>query len=91
MSSTTDDGDRALLSRAAAGDRRSFGALYDRHVRAVYWQAYAVLNRASEAEEVTQDVFVTLWRRIDEIISTNGTITPTPARWVLIPWRSELD
>src|SRR3954469_12876324 len=38
-------------------------AAYDRHGRDVFRAAYAVLGDVAVAEEVTQDVFVTLWRR----------------------------
>jgi RNA polymerase sigma-70 factor (ECF subfamily) len=79
VGSTDELGDRELLTRAAAGDRRSFGALYDRHVRAVYWQAFSVSSDADEAEEVTQDVFVTLWRRIREISIVDDSSLP----WLL--------
>ncbi|MCW2840282.1 MAG: polymerase subunit sigma-24, partial [Aeromicrobium sp.] len=56
-------GDGELLARAAAGDRLAFGLLYDRYVRPVYWQAYSVLRDDREAEDATQDVFVTTWNK----------------------------
>jgi RNA polymerase sigma factor (sigma-70 family) len=76
-------GDRELLSRAAAGDRAAFGQLYDRHVRPVYWQAYAVVRDTDEAQDVTQDVFVTTWDRIRAITVVDDSVLP----WLLVTAR----
>jgi RNA polymerase sigma factor (sigma-70 family) len=75
--------DVELLARAQEGDRLAFADLYDRHVRPVYWQAYSVLHDASEAEEVTQDVFVTAWRKIRAITPVEGSLLP----WLLVTAR----
>jgi RNA polymerase sigma-70 factor (ECF subfamily) len=75
--------DVELLTRAQEGDRRAFADLYDRHVRPVYWQAYSVVHDAGEAEEVTQDVFVTAWRRIRAISPVDGSLLP----WLLVTAR----
>ena len=75
--------DVELLTRAQEGDRSAFANLYDRHVRPVYWQAYSVVHDAGEAEEVTQDVFVTAWRRIRAITPVDGSLLP----WLLVTAR----
>lgn len=75
--------DVELLSRAQTGDRVAFSELYDRHVRPVYWQAYSVVRDAGEAEEVTQDVFVTTWRRIRTITPVDGSLLP----WLMVTTR----
>ena len=50
--------DEADLARlAAAGDRRAFAALYDRHLDAVYRYAFYRLRTDAEAEDVTSEVF----------------------------------
>ena len=82
----TDDGDRddrALLRLAARGDRHAFGLLYDRHVRSVYWQAYGVLKDDREAEDATQDVFVTTWNKIRTITLVDESVLP----WLLVTAR----
>jgi RNA polymerase sigma factor (sigma-70 family) len=76
-------GDRELLARAAAGDRGAFGQLYDRHVRPVYWQAYSVVGDAGEAEDVTQDVFITTWDKIRHISVVDESVLP----WLLVTAR----
>lgn len=77
------DSDRVLLERAARGDRGAFGRLYDRHVRPVYWQAYSVLHDDREAEDTTQDVFVTTWNKIRTITLVDDSILP----WLLVTAR----
>jgi RNA polymerase sigma-70 factor (ECF subfamily) len=50
------------VGQEPAEDPRSFEALYRAHAPGVYHAAYRVLGRQSEAEDVTQDVFVRFWR-----------------------------
>ncbi|KQV75610.1 RNA polymerase subunit sigma-24 [Aeromicrobium sp. Root344] len=76
-------GDRELLARASAGDRAAFGQLYDRHVRPVYWQAYAVVRDQREAEDVTQEVFITTWDKIRRITVVDDSVLP----WLLVTAR----
>ncbi len=84
MSTSTEVADDVeLLTRAQEGDRLAFADLYDRHVRPVYWQAYSLVRDAGEAEEVTQDVFVTTWRRIRAITPVDGSLLP----WLMVTAR----
>jgi RNA polymerase sigma factor (sigma-70 family) len=84
---TLDDGpaigDRELLARAATGDRGAFGQLYDRHVRPVFWQAYSVVRDEREAEDITQDVFITTWHKIRTITVVDESVLP----WLLVTAR----
>lgn len=72
-----------LVAKAQVGDRDAFAALYDRHVRPVYWQAYSVLRDRDAAEDVTQEVFITAWRRIRAITPVDGSLLP----WLLLTTR----
>jgi len=45
------------------GQIKALDILYDRYSRLVYSIAYRILNSSEEAEDITQDVFLTLWRR----------------------------
>jgi RNA polymerase sigma-70 factor (ECF subfamily) len=76
-------GDRELLSRSASGDRAAFAQLYDRHVRPVYWQAFGVLRDDREAEDTTQDVFVTMWNKCHAITLVGESTLP----WLLVTAR----
>lgn len=75
--------DRELLGRAAGGDRHAFDQLYLRHVRPVYWQAYSVLRDSLDAEDVTQDVFITTWHKIRNITLAGDSLLP----WLLVTAR----
>jgi RNA polymerase sigma-70 factor (ECF subfamily) len=52
----------ATLHKMARGDPAALGDLYDRYGRLVYSLAYRVLGDISQAEEVTQDTFLKVWR-----------------------------
>ncbi len=75
--------DRDLLRRAATGDRLAFDHLYRRHVRPVYWQTYAVVGNAYDAEDATQDVFITAWKKIQIIQIAGDSLLP----WLLVTAR----
>lgn len=52
-----------LISSVAAGDRDAFRALYEQFAGRVYNTALSYLQDKQDAEEVTQDVFVTIYRQ----------------------------
>jgi len=54
--------DEDLLGLIEAGDEGAFEALYDRHSRVAYSLAYRLLGEAGAAEDLVQDLFLTLWR-----------------------------
>jgi len=53
-----------LTKAAAAGDMMAFEELYQRHHRRVYSICLRMLQNASEAEDLTQDVFIQLYRKV---------------------------
>jgi RNA polymerase sigma-70 factor, ECF subfamily len=55
--------DRALLDRAVAGDVGALEALMSRHSGRVYRLAYGITRNQADAEEIVQDVFLTLVRK----------------------------
>jgi len=56
-----------LIERARNGDRPAFGELVDRFHPAVYAVALARLRNANEALELTQEVFVHVMTRLDQL------------------------
>jgi len=56
--------DFVLAQSAANGDMTAFEELYQRHHRRVYSICLRMLQNASEAEDLTQDVFIQLYRKI---------------------------
>ncbi|MGW3867641.1 sigma factor, partial [Streptomyces sp. NPDC005047] len=51
-----------LLVRAAAGDEQAFAGVYDTLAPSVMGLAFRILRDEAQAEEVTQDVMVEVWR-----------------------------
>jgi len=56
------DADAELMLRVAGGDRRAFASLFDRHQRGVAQFAFRFVGDRGRAEELTQDIFVKLYR-----------------------------
>ncbi|MBD0373515.1 MAG: RNA polymerase sigma factor [Pyrinomonadaceae bacterium] len=55
--------DEQLLQRASRGDEAAFLLLYERHRDAVFRFAYRMLGQSAQAEDVTQECFLSLVRR----------------------------
>ena len=62
--SVSDATDFQLAQRAAGGDMPAFEEIYQRHHRRVYSICLRMLQNAHEAEDLTQDVFIQLYRKI---------------------------
>jgi RNA polymerase sigma-70 factor, ECF subfamily len=56
--------EQQLISAAESGDREAFHALYTRHVDSVYRLSLRMLGDPLDSEEVTQDVFVRVFRSL---------------------------
>jgi RNA polymerase sigma-70 factor (ECF subfamily) len=56
------DSDAQVMLRVAAGDRRAFGLLFDRYHASVARFAFRFVGDRARAEELTQDIFVKLYR-----------------------------
>ncbi len=57
--------DEALAERARAGDDAAFGALVERYQERVYRLALRLSSNPSDAEEILQETFLQVWRKID--------------------------
>lgn len=69
------DPDVALLERIAAGDQRAFGALVDRHGKGLRIFATRFLGNAEDGSDVTQEVFMTVWRRAATYDPARGKVS----------------
>ncbi len=56
--------DHALAVAAAEGDMRAFEMLYERHNRRVYSLCLRMTQNPAEAEDLTQEAFIQLFRKI---------------------------
>jgi DNA-directed RNA polymerase specialized sigma24 family protein len=66
--------DLALLQQIQQGDQEAMGAFYDRYSKMVYSVALRVLNDASEAEDVMQEVLVQVWRNPGAFVAGRGSL-----------------
>jgi RNA polymerase sigma-70 factor, ECF subfamily len=66
--------DDVLLRRAAKGDEEAFALLYRRHQAAMYRFALRMTGSTWAAEEIVQEVFMTLMRVPKKYDSTRGTL-----------------
>ena len=71
--------DAALVYRLLQKDVVAFEQLYDRHSKIVYGLVLRILQQASTAEEVVQDVFLLLWRNAGQYQTGRGPFVP----WLL--------
>jgi len=79
--------DDDLVERARQGDPAAFGELVDRHRRAVYRAALAVLGSHADAEDAAQDAFVAAYRRLGTFRGKSSFKT-----WLLtIAWNAAIN
>ena len=66
-----------LLARAADGDRQAFGEFYDSISAKLFGIILRILIERGEAEDVLQEVFLTIWRKAAEFDPTRAS----PVTW----------
>ena len=70
--------DSSLVSRAAGGDERALGELYDRYGAMAYSLACAVVSEHADAEEVVAEAFAQVWRSAAGFDPARGSV----AAWI---------
>jgi RNA polymerase sigma-70 factor, ECF subfamily len=76
--------DDELIRRIGVADERALEALMERYSSRVMSTAFRVLRAHSEAEEVTQDVFLALWQHPGRFDAAKGPLIT----WLIILARS---
>jgi RNA polymerase sigma-70 factor, ECF subfamily len=74
MTIAEQDRDDVLLRRAAKGDEQAFTLLYRRHQAALYRHALRMTGSPWAAEEIVQDVFMTLMREPKKYDATRAPL-----------------
>ncbi len=59
--------DYKLIKELKKKTQSSFKSLYDKYYRLVYYQAYLILKNKEDSEDVSQNVFIKFFNKIDEI------------------------
>src|SRR5262245_31324233 len=70
----SDERDDVLLRRAAKGDEAAFSGLYHRHQASLYRYALRMTASPWAAEEIVQDVFMTLIRQPKKYDADKGEV-----------------
>jgi RNA polymerase sigma-70 factor, ECF subfamily len=68
-----------LLRRSGRADEAAFAQLYDATSRRVYGMVLRVIRDPAQAEEVTQEVFLEIWRTSSRFDADRGS----PLSWML--------
>ena len=72
------------LIRCAAGDQSALAALYDETNRLVYSMALRILSEPADAEEITLDVYLQVWRTARTYTDKRGNV----GTWLVMLARS---
>ncbi|MBQ9360222.1 MAG: RNA polymerase sigma factor [Lachnospiraceae bacterium] len=59
--------DAVLVGGLLAGEKSSFDHIYEKYSPELYRTAYLILRNKTDAEDATQDAFVTLWQKAGSI------------------------
>ena len=67
--------EQVLVQRLLCGDEEAVRTIYARFARPVYSLGMRLLGSAEAAEELTQDVFLTAWRKAARFDSSRGRLS----------------
>lgn len=76
--------DPALLARVVKGDVQAFSQLYDQSSTLLYTMALRMLGNKEDANELLQDVYLEVWRKVSRYDVGRGT----PLAWLVTLTRS---
>ena len=76
--------DPALLANIVKGDQQAFSQLYDHSSTLLYTLAFRILGNREEADELLQDVYLEVWRKVARYDVGRGT----PIAWLITLTRS---
>jgi RNA polymerase sigma-70 factor, ECF subfamily len=66
--------DLQVVNALQQGNTNALGVIYDRYGAAVYRLALRMLTNPTEAEDLTQEVFLAFWRGVDKYDVERGTL-----------------
>ncbi|NII81358.1 MULTISPECIES: RNA polymerase sigma factor [unclassified Pedobacter] len=71
MAEAHDFSDAELTELLREGDRGAFTVIYNNYWKLLFQTAYRILNNTIAAEDIVQDIFVSLWNRKNEAVILN--------------------
>lgn len=69
-----------LIAAASRGDERAFAELYDQTSARVYGMVLRVIRDPAQSAEVTQDIYLEVWRQSARFDAGKGSVLP----WLLM-------
>ena len=69
------DTDKTLVERCIGGDEAAWDLLVRTHTRRVYGMCYRFTNSASEAQDLTQEVFLRIFKSVRSFQADEGSFT----------------
>lgn len=72
--SSGDVDDAVLLRAIQSGDQQAVAGLYDRYSGVAYGLAFRITNDGTQAEDVVQDAFVSVWRQAGRFDPGRGQV-----------------
>lgn len=76
MSTKRDNTDAGLFLKIREGDRLAFDIMYSRYRGLVFAFCKGILKQEDVSEDITQDVFVSLWNHRDVLECSSGSMKP---------------
>ncbi len=67
-----DFSDEELMARIFQRDMQAFEAIYHRYNSMVYSTALRIIGDANLAEDITQEIFLRIWRHPDRYVASRG-------------------
>jgi RNA polymerase sigma-70 factor, ECF subfamily len=64
QTTSASSGDADLIARAQNGEEKAFEAIFHAHKRKIYYLCLRMIGNAAEAEELTQEAFMQVFRKI---------------------------
>ena len=64
QTTSASSGDADLIARAQNGEEKAFEAIFHAHKRKIYYLCLRMIDNAAEAEELTQEAFMQVFRKI---------------------------
>src|ERR1700742_1180408 len=74
------DYERGLVEKCASGDTAAWEELVRTHTRRVYSLCYRFTNNDTEAQDLTQDVFLRIFKTVKTFRAEEGSFTTWMAR-----------
>lgn len=80
--------DRRIIADCLNGDEEAITLLIDRHLKAVFNFTYRLVGKSEEAEDITQETFLKMWRNLKKYHRSENfkTWLFTIARNTAIDW-----